>query len=295
MKNITIIILNYNTKKLTSDLLKSVLRSKTKVDYQVVVVDNASTDGSVEEIKAKFPKIRLIKNKKNIGFAAGNNVAIRKYINFSEYIFLLNSDTILFPDTIDNLYKEAQKRNYKIFSCKLLNKDKSFQPNAGRSPNLLNVFLWLSNLDNFLGISSYQATQKSYYKNNREAGWVSGSAIMISSEVFKEVGLLDEKIFMYGEDVEFCVRAKKKGFPINWTSNAKLIHFGGASSRTPKYSQWLGEFNGLMYVYKKHFGSLSKIILLLLIKFFVALRMIAFYVVGRRTYAKTYAKIFKAI
>lgn len=259
----------------------------------VWVVDNASSDGSVEEIAKKFPQVKVIASKENLGFASGNNLALKKAK--SQYYLLLNSDTEVEENSIDNLMEFAKSNDFAICSCRVLNKDGSFQPNGGDLPKLLPLFFWLSGLDDFIKKIfvpiSYQQRSKSYYKNGREIGWVSGSVMLIHKSVFERIGFLDKKIFMYGEDVEFCLRVKRAGFKIGWTDRAEITHLGGGSSKRSQYNQWLGEFRGLLYIYQKYYGGVQKSILKILIYFFVMLRVLAFVILGKFDYAKTYAKI----
>ena len=293
MVNLSIIIVSYNTKELTTKCLQSIYKYQWKNTIDIWVVDNASSDGSVEAISKKFPKVKIIASKDNLGFAAGNNLALKKAK--SEFYLLLNSDTEVMENSFDNLLEFANSNNFGICSCKVLNKDGSFQPNGGDLPEFLPLFFWLSGLDDFIKKImvpiSYQQRTQNYYKDGREMGWVSGSVMLIKKEVLEKIGLLDKKIFMYGEDVEFCLRAKRAGFKIGWTDKAQVVHLGGGSSKTPKYNQWLGEFKGLLYVYQKYYGWGRRLLLKILIYFFVMLRSIAFVIIGKFDYAKTYAKI----
>ena len=300
MVDILVVVLNYNTKKLTGECLESVFSCKSEINLKVVVVDNNSSDGSVSYLKARFPRAFFIESKKNLGFAGGNNLALRRFYKIAKYCLLLNSDTKVEQGFFDNLFSFVEKNGFDIASPKVLNPDLSFQPNGGRLPLFPPLFFWLSGLDDIsrkLGISlpSYQARDVEFYIGSSEIGWLAGTALMIKSKVFDKIGFLDDNIFMYGEDVEFCLRARKAGFRLGWTDSAKVIHYGGGSLAEPHFSQWLGEFKGLLYLYRKHYGVLSAFVLKFLIYFFVFLRIFAFYFIGRVDYAKVYAKILKHI
>jgi len=297
MTDLAVIILNYNTKKITLECLGSIMDKQWENKINVVVVDNASSDGSVAAIRKKYPEIKIISSPENIGFSRGNNLGIKNEYKRSRYCLVLNSDTLVQDGALDALVDAAEEGEYDIISCKLLNTDKSFQPNAGNLPTALPLFFWLSNLDGLFNfLPSYQEREKRYYSNNKEVGWVSGSVIMFNSKVFKRLGFFDEKIFMYAEDVDLCWRAKKKGLRVGWTDKAEIVHIGGASlSGEPRYKQWLGEFGGLIYLYKKHYSNLAAGILKLLIYLFTGLRIIAFSMVGNKEYARTYAKIIRNI
>ena len=298
MLDLAIVILNYNTPDLTIKCLKSILESDLNLSYKIWVVDNASTDNSLEKI-SKFisqnSKLVFIKNTKNYGFSRGNNIALKKVYKDTKYCLLLNSDTVVFKDSLSNLVNFANNNDFEIASCKLLNPDNSLQPNTGSLPKPFAAYAWLSGLDDifrkFIRIQSYQERSKSYYLDEKEVGWVSGSVMLIKSFVFEKIGFFDEKIFMYGEDVDFCWRAKKKGCKIGWTNSAEILHIGGASSDKPKNTQWLGEFKGLLYLYEKHYDKFAQGLLKILIYFFILLRCISFFVLGKKEYAKTYAEI----
>jgi GT2 family glycosyltransferase len=297
MTDLAIVIVNFRTEGLTSKCLESVFDKKWKHAIEVWVVDNNSGDGSGKELKRKFPKINLIESDKNLGFAGGNNLALKK-VN-SLYSLLLNSDTVVKDGSLDNLLDFAKNQNFDIASCKLEYPDRTFQPNAGELPTFGPLFWWLSGLDDIFRklflISSYQAGDKRYYKDSREVGWVSGSVMLVDNKVFEKIGFLDDKIFMYGEDVEFCFRAKRSGFRIGWTDSAEIIHLGGGSSPTPKFNQWVGEFKGLLYLYQKYYGGPAVAGLKFLIYFFVVLRAISFSLLGKISYSKTYAKVLISI
>lgn len=286
---LSIVLLNYNTKELTINCLNSIFDNPPSTEYKVVLVDNASADGSVDEVKKMFKNIKVIQNKKNLGFSAGNNIGLKSID--SDYYLLINSDTLVQKDSLDNMLKFMESHlEFGVISCKLLNPDRSFQPNAGQLPNPINTFLWVSNLD-IVSTNAYQARSKSYYKNGREVGWVSGAVMLIKDEVLKKAGYLDEGIFMYGEDVEFCMRVKKNGFRVGWTDTAEVIHIGGASSKSPRFRQWLGEFRGLLYIYNKYYGNIISIMMRCVFYVFILFRALVFTLMGNLNFGRTYAKV----
>lgn len=296
--DLTVIILNFNTCDLLKSCLKSIFDKSWKHKIGVMVVDNASFDGSVEMVKKNFPKALLIESNKNLGFTGGNNLGLRKVK--TRYALLLNSDTEVLDNSLDNLIDFMDRSDCGISSCKLTDGEGNFQPNAGELPTPIPLFLWLSGLDDILRKiiplpSSYQERDKKYYTDEREVGWVSGAAMMVKNQVIQKIGYLDENIFMYGEDVEYCLRAKKSGFKIGWTKMAEIIHYGGKSSNHPKYRQWTGEFRGLLYIYKKYYGIFAALILKILMYIFILVRSAAFLVVGKPQVSKTYAKVIFSI
>lgn len=293
MIDLAIIIVNYNTKDLLRRCQKSVLNKKWKHSIEIWVVDNASTDGSPEMIEKEFSKIKLIKSGKNLGFSGGNNLALEKAK--AEYYLLLNSDTEVSEGSLDALIDSMKSNAYDAASCKLVNPDGSLQPNAGDLPFGVPLFTWLFGLDDIPLIKNYlpsfHRTTTNYYRGEKKVGWVSGSAIAFRKDVMNKTGLLDDNIFMYGEDVDYCIRMTKKGFKVGWTDKASIMHIGGGSSNDPHLRQWTGEFNGLLYLYKKYYGSFAALILQGLIYTAIVFRIFAFSVIGKYEHVKTYRKI----
>lgn len=298
MTDLAIIIVNYNTKNLLLECLTSVFAQQVVFDLKVVVVDNASVDDSVGAVKRNFPQVELITSPTNLGFASGNNLALEKVK--AEYYLLLNSDTTLLPDCLNRLISVAKTNQYGLLSCKLLNADKSLQPNAGFLPTPASLLLWLSGFDDFLAIfgiptMSYHRQDQEYFKGTHEVGWIAGTALLISREVLSKIGLLDGCIFMYAEDVEYCWRASSAGFKVGLTDHAEIIHLGGGSSSSPKFNQWRGEFRGLLYIYAKFYGKIASGILKLGMYIFIFLRMIIFLCTGRFKTSLTYAQVIKTL
>lgn len=295
MPSLTISIINYKTKELTEKCLNSILEKKWKTQFDVYIVDNASGDGSLEYLRLKFPKVNFIANDKNSGFAAGHNLVLEKVKN---YALILNSDTEMGEGSLDKLVEFMEDSDFGIASGMLLNSDGSFQPTGGDLPNLGAVFVWLSGLDDFLpgkeNLPSFHRKYKSYYEKG-QVGWVGGTAMIIKKNTLDRIGLLDSKIFMYAEDVEYCFRADKAGIKVGFVTHAQVKHLGGGSLDKPNLGQWLGEFRGLRYVYKKHFGEFEQLVLDILILFFVGVRVVVFTLLGKFNIAKTYVEVLKNI
>ena len=209
--DVSVIIVNYNTKKLTSDCISSVLKFTKGVDFEVIVVDNASGDGSQKAIKSKFPQVKLIGNKGNVGFGRANNQGMK--IAKGKYIFLLNSDAYLIENSLKKLKDAADKiENLGVLAPSLLNEDRSFQQSVGFFPHLPQVLFWMSLLDDLPGgtiIKPYHVDHDSFYRKEHEIDWATGAAMFVPAKAAREVSGFDEKIFMYGEDVDWCFRIKK--------------------------------------------------------------------------------------
>lgn len=288
---LTIIIVSFNTKDLLRKAVKSI---PTKPDWEVIVVDNASTDGSVEMLKEEFPGVKLITNSENLGFAKANNQGIKT--SSGKFVLLLNSDTQVKKDALEQLVEFMQKNpQVGIASGQLLNPDGSIQPQGGYLPHLSNVAFWMLFIDDIPAIGKYlwpyHITDRKKFTKERRIGWVGGTAMMIKRVVLEKVGLLDEEIFMYAEDVEFCLRAQEAGFLVAITPLSKIIHYGQQSSGGAPSAAWLGEYKGIKYIFKKHKPSWEYPIVRLLLKLGALLRMGIFGILqGRKDAYEAYKK-----
>ena len=291
MKNISVIILNFNTKAILLDCLESIKKYTKDIAYEIIVVDNASTDGSLDVLK-KMKDIILIESKENTGFARGNNLGIK--VAKGEYILLLNSDILLEEDSIKKIVDRISKSSkIGIASCKLLNKDKTVQKNGGFFPDLLHVILWSLFLDqvpfvqNIFG--SYHPHVGSYYKVEHNQDWVTGAFFLIKRQVLDQIKGFNENFFLYVEELEFCYRAKKKGWEVLYTPETYIIHLGGASGSTQL--SVLQEYKNLRLFYKIHFNLISRLGLILTLKINILLRLVLKGIVLRKKGAfETYAK-----
>lgn len=298
MVDLSVIVLSFNTSELTRKCLESICNKKWQKNVEVIVVDNASSDNSVSVIKRNFPQVKLIQSAVNLGFSAGNNLGLSAAT--AKYYLFLNSDTEVLDGSLDILTDFISSGDFAITSCKLLNPDKTLQPNGGYLPKPAALLAWLSGVDDVLRIfdinlASYHMTNKEFYDHDKQIGWVSGTAFCMSKETLELIGTWDDKIFMYAEDVEYCFRARQQGLSVGWTDKAQIIHIGGASSDNPKLRQWVGELRGLEYVYQKYYGWFAHQLIRVLFVFFIFLRVIAFFLIGKKSYAKTYFHVIKNI
>ena len=293
--DLSVIIVNWNTKKLLEDCLRSFFKFTKDVTFEVIVVDNGSKDGSQAIVKKKFPQVKLIPNKDNLGFAKANNQGIK--IAKGKYVLLLNSDTYLIENSFKKLVEKADELDdLGALGPLLLNEDRSIQQSVGFFPDLPQIFWWMTFIDDLPGgtvLKSYHVDHDSFYKSEHEVDWVTGASFLIPKKVTDKVGLLDEKIFMYGEDFEWCFRIKKAGFKVYFSPVAKVVHIGGGSVNKVRTNAFVGEFRGLEYFYKKYKGRTSLQILRFLLKMGTLLRIAAFAIFGRIKLAKSYVEVLK--
>ncbi len=292
--DLSIIIINYKTKKITADCLKSILNSTDKLKKEVIVVDNGSDDGSIEYLKKHFPTIKIYSSGGNLGFARGNNFGAKKAKG--KYIWLLNSDTLLKKTTIQTLFNLALQNNSKIASCRLCNIDGSTQPQGGYLPRLSRLAAWMWFIDDLpilnKIIKPYQQRQLEFFKSDQHPGWLGGTALLIKKDLYQKMNGLDKNIFMYGEDVEFCLRASHLKIKLDYFSKPSLVHLGQASGSSR--GAVLGEFKGLKYIYQKHYSLYKTTILKFLLKTGALLRVFLFGIILKDDNRKTiYAEAFK--
>lgn len=299
MVELSIIIPSFNTKRYLANCLSSIFHQTKKISFEVIVVDNASSDGSPQMIKKNFPQVKLIVNSKNLGYAKANNQGIK--IAKGKYILFLNSDTIILDKAIEKCLKFMQKRkDIDILGCQLLNEDKSLQPSGGFFPQLRRIFYMMVFIDDLPFINRllkpYQQRRIDFYQKVRQLDWATGAFLLVKREVINKIGGFDPTFFMYSEEVDFCFRAKKAGFNIWFYPKAKIIHLKGKSSACGFKKAVLGEYQGLKKFYQKHKPRWEMPILIVLLKIGAMLRVIIFGILkGDKNKKKIYEKAYKLV
>ncbi len=223
--DLSIIIVNYNTKDLTLACIDSILKCNPKLTFEIILVDNGSTDGSQELFhKIQGNKLRVILHQKNLGFAKANNSGIKKA--FGQYVLLLNSDTEIKRGTLETLVEFAKHTpNVGIVAPRLLNSDGTLQASAFRFPTAKLAFQ-----EYWLGKKIFEKYVPRVIKPT-EIEAVVAAAILITPQALKRVGFLDEKYFMYFEDLDYCRKVHAAGFKIYYHPDAEVIHHHGASGK----------------------------------------------------------------
>lgn len=254
--DISIIIVNYNTKDLLKQTINSVINSTHGIDYEIIVVDNASKDGSIEMVKEQFPGILLIDNNKNLGYAKANNMGIKKAKG--RYILLLNSDTVVLENCLKDcaMYMDENK-DIGALGCRveLLNGELDRACKRGFPTPQASLYYMLK-LDKLYPNSKRFGQYNLTYLCNDEINEVDvlvGAFMMVRNEAILKVGLLDEKFFMYGEDIDWCYRIKEAGYKNIYYPKTKIIHYKGATSKKRRFMT-IYEFHRSMYLfYNKHY------------------------------------------
>lgn len=237
MIDVSIIIVNWNTKDLVVNCVNSILASKPRAAVEIIIVDNGSTDGSLEEIhklqkKGKIQKV--IENGSNLGFSKANNKGIKS--SKGEFVLLLNSDTEIKKSAIDELLNFAKnKKNLGVVGSKLLNKDGTVQPSCFNFPTLMNAIrqYWLGEKHLY---------DKFYPKTNQPTSVdvVVGASFLITPEAIKRVGLLNEKYFFFFEDLDYCRAVRNAGLEVYYLPSSQVVHLHGSSVQkvTTDESAW---------------------------------------------------------
>lgn len=225
---LTIVILSYNVRRLLVDCLNSLYKSQKKSDnWKIVVVDNNSPDDSVKYVRAHFPQVKLIANSKNLGFAAGNNVALEKVT--SPYTLLLNPDTVVYPGSVQTVLSYVDSHpDVAAATCRVELPDKSLDYSCHRRfPDPWNSFLYFYS-GFFKRFSSYSKLSNSSEIHEIDA--LTGAFALIRTQAGQSVHWLDEDYFWNGEDLDFCYRLKKANWKIMYIPSVKITHFKGSSS-----------------------------------------------------------------
>ena len=231
---LSVVFLSYNTRDLTEQALRTVLDASEGMTAEIFVADNASADGSAEMVAEKFPQVKLIRNGGNIGFAAGNNAALRQVSG--EYVLIINTDTIVRRDTLSKMVEFLDAHPQAgACGCKVLDPDGTLQLDSRRGfPTPVAAFCKMSGLSRMFPdhpvIAHYHMTYLDP-EQTAEVEVLSGSCMMVRKTAMDQVGLLDEDYFMYGEDIDWCYRIHQAGWKIYYVPTTEIIHFRGESGR----------------------------------------------------------------
>lgn len=253
--DLSVVIVNYQTFELTKNTINSIFKYEYPFEYEILVVDNASSDDSLARLKEYFKdNVTFIASKDNNGFAAGNNQALR--IAKGKYVLLLNSDTIVWENALENIYGYMEKHvDVGASGCRVILENGDLDKACKRSfPNVKNSFFRLFHIpanskDNDYNLDSLPDDE--IY----EIDCLTGAFMFMRADALKDAGLLDETFFMYGEDIDLCYRIKQDNWKIFYFGEAKITHFKGASSKKQK-SKLIYEFYRAMYIYyKKHHAN----------------------------------------
>jgi GT2 family glycosyltransferase len=266
---------SWNTRAILRDCLRTIYAQTKTVPFEVIVVDNASHDGSAEMVKADFPQVVLLANTTNRGFAAANNQGIE--VAQGRYVLLLNSDTLVLDGAIDKMVAFADEHpEAAAVACRVLNADRTWQPTAFMFPSALNLLLSALYLNKLLPRSRFFGRERMTWWNGLDmqaVEVVAGCFLLVRRAAVRQVGVLDESYFMYGEESDWCYRFHKAGWKVLYTPAAQIVHLGGASSVQIKGPMCLQLRASTLLFIRKHAGGASYIAACALVSLFFLLRL----------------------
>ena len=232
--DLSVIIISYNTRDYLSDCLKSVLKQQG-ITFEIIVVDNNSTDGSRRMVAQAFPRVKLIANSENLGFGRANNQALK--ICRGRYVYFLNPDTVTEPDCFITMLRFMEENpGIGLAGTKMLYPDHSFHPSVGD------------------GYPGGRRARKIMPTLPGDIAWVLGASMIAPIEVIKAMHGFDERFFLYGEEQDLCLRIRKSGLRIGYISDAVVIHWGGKSERNNLPADvWAKKIKAEYLFYSKHY------------------------------------------
>jgi len=273
--DVSIIIVNWNTKELLRDCLSSVYEHAGDIDYEIIVIDNASTDESASMVKNDFPHVILIENSQNRGFAAANNqgMAVAK----GRYVLLLNSDTVVLDNAVANTVRFADKNpQTAVTGCRVLNPDRTLQRTCFMFPSVLNMLLSSTYLYKLFPKNRFFGReQMTWWDRNdvRPVDVVTGCFMLVRREAIEQVGMMDERFFMYCEETDWCYRFRMKGWKVMFAPVGRIIHFGGQSTAQKPVAMIVQLRLSILRFMKKHYSRPAYLIARFLVALFFAIRL----------------------
>jgi len=252
---LSIAIVNWNTSRLLEACLNSIFRNTPPFEFEVIVVDNNSSDFEETTFRKRFQNINLIRNTSNIGYAAANNQAIKA--SNSEYVLLLNPDTEVLPSTLESLVGFMDNhKDAAAAGCRLIKPDGAVDRSVRSFPDpwaIASDFLFLSRL--FPNTKLFGRYRMTWFKYDEdiEVDQPMGSCLIIRREALNQIGLMDELFPIFFNDVDWCYRAKRAGWKIYFTCSAEVIHHGGASTKQVRSQMIHESHRSLIDFYRKHY------------------------------------------
>lgn len=262
---LSIVIVSWNTADILAQCLDSIYEFPLKEEFEVWVVDNASTDGSVTMLNERFSQVRLIENENNPGFAGANNQAMQQCQG--EYVLLLNPDTVILDDALNKMVSWLDAHgDVGALGPRILNPDHTLQTSSYPRPTLSREFWRLLKLDKLRPYGVYHMSAWDIAEP-RQVEALLGACILIRRNLIEAIGLMDEDYFMYTEEIDYCYRISRAGWKLCWLPQATIIHYGGQSTQQVAADMFLQLYKSKLFFFRKHYGRLSglmyKLILLL--------------------------------
>jgi GT2 family glycosyltransferase len=229
--DVSLVLVNYNTAYLFDELFAALAASRGALKLQVILIDNASRDGSVNILRTKYPNVELIENTMNVGFGRANNQAL-PWVR-GRYMLLLNTDAFVAPDTLQTTldFMDAHPR-CGVLGVKLVGRDGALQPSCRYFPTPWNVFLARTGLKRFFPGTRLVDDMSWDHASVRECDWVPGCFYLVRREVIERVGLFDPRFFLYYEEIDHCRRVRQAGWSVTYCPFTQVMHVAGESAAT---------------------------------------------------------------
>lgn len=253
--DLSILIVNWNTCDDLLRCLRSVYGHPPRAEFEVLVLDNASSDGSAGAVSAQFPQAALVASQDNLGFARANNRLAAEA--GGRYWLLLNPDTAVSPGAIDLLVNDLERLPHVAAAGpRLVNPDGSLQPSIQRLPTLLREWWRLFHLDSLYALSQYPPTALTS-RQTRPVEVLNGACLLLRRGAVEPLGLFDEDYFMYSEEVDLCDRLAQAGWELHWVPEAVVMHAGGQSTRQAADRMFLELYRNKLRFFRKRRGALA--------------------------------------
>lgn len=278
MNKISIIIVSWNAREFLRSCLESIRAASRPIVGEIIVVDNASADGSPDMVAQEFPEVSLVRSKENLGFARANNLAMSRAT--SDYWALVNSDVVVHPGCFEALVEFlARHPEAGLIGPKILGADGQLQWTCRRFPTFWNTLCRTLALDGPLGRSPLFSGREMRHWNHEglmEVEVLSGCFWLARRTAVDQVGGLDERFFFYAEDVDWCKRFRAAGWKVVFVPSAKATHYGGASSSNAPLRFSVEMLRANLIYWKKHYGWLGQAAFYLLSLAYYAIRLVVY-------------------
>jgi GT2 family glycosyltransferase len=275
--DISVIIVNWNTKELLLECIKSIENNINNSKIEIIVIDNASNDGSVQALNEYFPDVKLIQNVENLGFARANNIGIKASVG--HYICLVNSDVTILPGCFKELIQYMEENpSVGIIGPRILWPDLTLQDSCRKFPGLWNNFCESLYLNRLFQKSDFFCGEHMMFFDHasiKKVDGLVGAFLMVRKTALEEVGLFDEQYFIYSEETDLCKRFWKLGWEIVFFPDAQIIHYGRASSSKDPMRFSLAQYDSKVKYWKKHHNSFTVTLFFLFLLMGQGIRLIS--------------------
>jgi N-acetylglucosaminyl-diphospho-decaprenol L-rhamnosyltransferase len=262
-------MVNHNTRQLLQECLQALENGNEGIGIETMVVDNGSSNGSPEMVVERFPCAILIRNERNEGFAKPDNQGLK--VAKGRYVILLNSDTMVRPHALETLVRSMDE-HLEVGACgpRLLYPDVKVQPSCRSFPSLWRYFCDMTGLETFFPHSFFGNFETRFrYDHDEDVDQPMGAALLVRREAFQDVGYLDERLKIYYNDADWCLRIREAGWRIRFFHDAEIIHHGSMTTAITnrQLEQFDEMFKDCLYYYEKHFGPVAVVVFKLLTAF----------------------------